>query len=165
MSGVFALSHLFGVLFAAAAAWSIRFEARRKSVLLWRLFLPAALVLLCSLAVLAGQSSRGRGIWVIALVLGLPVGSARAFWLRMRSDHAAGVVRLSRVGDGFWAAVAAGVFAVIDAFVTLRSPAGVPVSPLFAAGTAFCAGYLGGRALVTRTRARKALHLDMRRPK
>lgn len=162
MSGIFTLLHLLGVLLAAAAAWAIRFEARRKSVPLWRLFLPAALVLVCSLALLAGLSSRGRGIWVIAFVLGLPAGSARAFWLRMRSDHAAKVVRLSPARDGVWVAVAAGVFAAADVFVTLRSQAGAPVSPLFAAGAAFCAGYLGGRALVTRARARKALHLDMR---
>jgi hypothetical protein len=162
MSGIFTLLHLLGVLLAAVAAWAIRFEVRRKSVPLWRLFLPAGLVLLCSLALLAGLSSRGRGIWVIAFVLGLPAGSARAFWLRMRSDHAAKVVRLSSVRDGFWFAAAAGAFAAIDVFVTLRSHADAPVSPLFAAGAAFCAGYLGGRALVTRMRARKALHLDMR---
>ena len=80
----------------------------------------------------------------------------------MRFDHAAKVVRLSPVRDGLWIAVAAGLFAAIDAFVTFRSPGGAPASPLFAAGAAFCAGYLGGRALVTRTRSRKALHLDMR---
>ncbi len=162
MHGLLILSHLLGVLLAAAGAWSIRFETRRKSVRVWRLFLPAVLVLLCSLALLAGLSSRGRGIWLIAFLIGLPAGSARAFWLRMRSDHAAKLVRLSPVSDGLWAAVAAALFAAMDFFVTYRSQDDASASPLFAAGATLCAGYLGGRALVTRSRARTAVHLDMR---
>jgi hypothetical protein len=162
MSGLLTLSHLLGVLLAVAGAWSIRFEAKRKSVRVWRLFLPAVLVLLCSLALLTGLSSRGRGIWLVAFLIGLPAGSVRAFWLRMRSDHAAKLVRLSPVRDGLWVAVAAGLFAAIDVFVTFRSQGDASASPLIAAGAALCAGYLGGRALVMRSRSRTALHLDMR---
>jgi hypothetical protein len=162
MSGLLTLLHLFGVLLAAAGAWSIRFEARRKSVPLWRLFLPAVLVLLCALALLVGLSGRGRGILVVAFLIGVPAGSARAFWLRMRFDHAAKLVRLSPARDGLWVAGAAVLFAVIDVFVTLRSQSGAPASPLFAAGATFCAGYLGARALVTHSRSRKAMHIDLR---
>jgi hypothetical protein len=162
MSGLLILPHLLGVLLAAAGAWSIGFETRRKSVQVWRLFLPTVLVLLCSLALLVGLSSRGRGIWLVAFLIGLPAGSVRAFWLRMRSDHATKLLRLSPVRDGLWVAVVAGLFAAIDVFVTYRSQGGASASPLLAAGAAFCAGYLGGRALVTRSRSRKALHLDMR---
>src|ERR1700749_1663218 len=104
MNGLLTLSHLLGVLLAAPGAWSIRFEIRRKSVRVWRLFLPAALVLLCSLALLVDQSSRGRGIWLVALLVGLPAGGARGFWLRMRFDHAAKLLRLSPVRDGLWVA-------------------------------------------------------------
>jgi hypothetical protein len=162
MNGLLTLSHLLGVLLAAAGAWSIRFEIRRKAVRVWRLFLPAALVLLCSLALLVDLSSRGRGIWLVAFLVGLPAGSARAFWLRMRFDHAAKLLRLSPVRDGLWVAAVAGLFAAIDVFVTFRSQGDAPTSPLFAAGAALCAGYLGGRALVSRTRSRAALHLDLR---
>lgn len=162
MYSLLTLSHLLGVLLGVAGAWSIRFEARRKSVRVLRLFVPAALVLLCSLALLVGLSSRGRGIWLVGFLVGLPAGSARAFWLRLRSDHAAKLVRLSPVRDGLWVAVAASLFAAIDVFVTFRGQGDASASPLFAAGAALCAGYLVGRAVVTRSRSRTAIHLDMR---
>lgn len=162
MASLLILAHLLGVLLAVAATWSIRFELKRKAVPLWRLFLPAAFVLLCALALLAGLSNRGRGILVVAFLFGLAAGCARAFWLRLRFDHAAKLVRLSPARDGVWMAAMAGLFAAIDVFVALRSEAGAPASPLFAAGAIFCAGYLVGRAVVTRVRARDALHLDMR---
>lgn len=162
MHGLLNLSHLLGVLLAVVGAWSIRFELKRKSVRVWRLFLPAAAVLLCSLALLGGLSTRGRGIWLVALLAGLPAGAVRGLWLRMRTDYAARLVRLSPVRDGLWTAVVAALLAVTDVFVTLRSEEDAPVSPLFAAGAALCAGYLGGRALVTRTRSRSAMHLDLR---
>ena len=159
MHSLLTLSHLLGVVLATAGAWSIRFEAKRRSVRAWRLFLPAALVILCSLALLTGLSNRGKGIWLIAFLVGLPAGVGRAFWLRLRSDHAAKLVRLSPVNDGFWVAGAAGLFAAIDVFVTLRNGS---ASPLVAAGGALCAGYLGGRALLTWLRSRTAVHLDMK---
>ena len=162
MPGLPILLNLFAVLLAVAGAWSILFEGRRKSVPLWRLLLPAVLVSLCALALLAGLSGRGRGILVVAFLIGIPAGSARAFWLRMRFDHAAKLVRLSPVRDGLWVAAEAVLFATIAMVVTFRSPGGAASSPLFAAGATFCAGYLGARALVTHSRSRKAIHIDLR---
>jgi hypothetical protein len=156
------VTHLFGALLAIAGLWAIRFELKRDAVPKWRFFLPAALILLCSLALLGGLSSRGRGIWLIALIVGVPSGSVRAVWLLMRADQAARLVRLSPVRDGVVAAFAAVAFAMIDAGVVFRVAEGAAPSPLFAAAVALCAGYLSGRAIVIRSRSESAQHRDLR---
>ena len=154
-------THLFAALLAMAGLWAIRFEREGNAVPLWRFFLPALAILLCSLALLGGLSSRGRGILLVALILGVPSGSVRALWLLMRADHASKLVRLSRVRDGVVVAFAAVVFALIDVGVTFRVAEGAAPSPLFAAAVALCAGYLSGRAIVIASRSRSAQHRDM----
>ena len=144
-----------------AGLLAIRFELKGNAVPLWRFFIPALAILLCSLALLGGLSSRGRGLLMVALILGVASGSARAGWLLMRADHASRLVRLSRVRDGVWVAFAAVVFAMIDVGVTFRVAEGVAPSPVFAAAVALCAGYLSGRAIVIASRSRSAQHRDM----
>ncbi len=161
MFAVLNLAYLLGVLLAVSGLWAVRFELNRRSVAPWPLFLPALVVLLCSLALLAGLSTRGRGIWVIAFVVGVPFGSARAFWLRLRTDYAAKLVRLSPVRDGMVVVAAVVVLAGVDVVMAFRT-AGAENKPLFVAAVALGAGYLAGRAVVTRSRARRAVHLDMR---
>ena len=153
--------HLFAALLALAGFWTIRFELKGNAVPLWRFFLPALAILLCSLALLGGLSSRGRGILLVALILGVPSGSVRAAWLLMRADHATKLVRLSRVRDGVWVAFAAVVFAIVDVGVAFRVAEGAAPSPLFAAAVALCAGYLIGRAIVIASRSRSAQHRDL----
>lgn len=154
-------THLSGALLALAGLWTIRFESKRNAVPVWRFFLPALAILLCSLALLGGLSPRGRGILLVALVLGVPSGSVRAAWLLMRADHASKLVRLSPVRDGVVVAFAAVVFALIDLGVTFRVAEGAAPSPLFAAAVTLCAGYLSGRAIVIAARSRSAQHRDM----
>jgi len=155
-------THVGGVLLALLGLGAIRFELRRDPVPTWRLFLPALILLLCSVALLGGLSSRGRGIWLIGLIVGFPAGSVRALWLRMRTDHAVGLVRLSPVRDGVVVAAIALVFAAIDLAVVLRAADSASPSPLFAAAVSLCAAYLSGRAIVTRTLSRRAQHRDLR---
>ncbi len=156
------ITHLFAALLALAGWWAIRFELKGNAVPLWRFFVPAAAILLCSLAMLGGLSSRGRGLLLVALFLGVASGSVRGLWLLMRADHASKLVRLSRVRDGLIVAFAAVVFAVIDVGVTFRAAAGAAPSPVFAAAVALCAGYLTGRAIVIVSRSGSAQHRDMR---
>ena len=153
--------HLFAALLAVAGFWAIRFELKGNPVPLWRFFVPALAILLCSLTLLGGLSSRGRGLLLVALILGVASGSVRAGWLLMRADHASKLVRLSRVRDGVWVAFAAVVFALIDVGVAFRVSEGAAPSPIFAAAVALCAGYLTGRAIVIASRSRSAQHRDM----
>src|SRR5471030_2866185 len=132
--------HLFAALLALAGFWAIRFELKGNAVPLWRYFVPALAILLCSLSLLGGLSSRGRGLLLVALILAVPSGSVRAGWLLMRADHASKLVRLSRVRDGVWVAFAAVVFAIVDVGVAFRAPQNAAPSPVFAAAVALCAG-------------------------
>lgn len=154
------LAHLLGILLAVIALLAVRFESTRRSVRAWRLFAPALLVLLCSLALLGDPNARGKEAWVIGLVLGTPFGVARAFWLRLRADHAARLVRLSPVRDAFFVTATAAVLAAIELVRALST--GGENKAIFAAAVALCAGYLGGRAVITRMRAGTAVHLDMK---
>lgn len=155
-----ALAHLLGILLAVFALLSVRFEGTRRSVRPWRLFVPTILVLLCSLALLGDFNARGKEVWLIGFLLGIPFGVARAFWLRLRTDHAARLVRMSPVRDGFFVAVTATALAAIELAMTLGRGGGNKA--MFAAAVALCAGYLGGRAAITRMRAVTAVHLDMK---
>ncbi len=154
--------HFCAALLALAGFWAVRFELKGNAVPLWRFFVPALVILLCSLLLLGGLSSRGRGLLIVALILGVLSGCVRGVWLLMRADHASKLVRLSRVRDGVWIAFAAVVFAMIDVGVTFRAAAGAAPSPVFAAAVALCAGYLSGRAIVIVSRSGSAQHRDMR---
>lgn len=154
------LVHLLGVVLAVIALQAVRFESVRQSVRPWRLFVPAVLVLLCSLAVLGDLNVRGKEVWLIGFGLGIPFGVARAFWLRLRADHASRLVRLSPVRDAFFVVLAAGVLAAIEFATALGTGGGNKA--VFAAVVALFAGYLGGRAVVTRMRVGTAIHLDMK---
>jgi hypothetical protein len=150
------------VLLALAGIWSTRFEFTREAVAPWRLFLPALLAFLCAAVLLPGLSAGGKEIWLLSALLGLPMGAMRGFSLRLRTDHAAHLVRISPVKDGHAVALLVAVIAVINLVAAMARGGISMISPLYAAGIALCAGFLAGRSMALRLRARTAVHLDLR---
>jgi len=161
MLSALSLAHPLSLLLALVGAWSTRFEFTRVAVSLWRVFLPALAMLLCALAMLLGLSTRGKELWLLALLAGLPFGAARGFSLKLRTDHAARLLRVSPVKDGLWIVLAATALATVNLAATMAHGGASPVSPLCASGVAMCAGALAGRAIALRLRARSAVHLDL----
>jgi hypothetical protein len=152
----------FSVLLALAGIWSSRFEFTREAVPPWRLFLPALFVFLCALILLLGLSALGKEVWVLSVLLGMPMGAARGLSLRLRTDHAAQLVRISPIKDGYWVALLATAIAIVDVVAAMGHGGASAASPLYSAGVAMCAGFLAGRSMALRLRARTAVHLDLR---
>jgi uncharacterized membrane protein len=152
------LCNVLTVLCALACLWAISPQARGAVVRLWALAVPAAFGGVVAVVLLAGvfeATPINDAEWVGALVLGAIVGRMRGWSLSVEVAPTRDMIRLRAAWDGLIVAAAIVAMAVVD-FISAASDRPVIPPVHVASVSAFCAGYLGCRALAVLVRFRKA---------
>lgn len=157
------LSNLLTVATAVMCLWTIGSQSSGGVIKLWRLALPpclAAVVALILLASIFNATVAHDAEWMICAILGGVIGRTRGWLMTVASDQKWGLVRVPRTVDGLIVGFALVVLAMIDfAGALLEDP--VIDGQHVAAGAAFCAGYLGLRALGMAMRAGRTPHVEL----
>jgi hypothetical protein len=157
------LANLIALLVAFVCLWTMSPQARGGVIRLWRLAVPAvfaAVVALMLLSSVFDATFRHDAEWVIALLLGGVIGRTRGWALAVDIDQMFGLARLPRTVDGLVIASGLVGLAAIDFISSALEE--VFIEPVHvAAGAAFCAGYLGCRAIAIIVRATRAPHVGL----
>jgi hypothetical protein len=148
------LSNVLTVLLALACLWTIVPQARGDTVRLWRLAAPPGFATAQALVLLAGvfdATFAHDAEWVVAGLIGAALGRMRGWALPFDIDRGRGLLRLRPSIDAHLAAIGLVVLAATD-FVSASLED--PIVPTYwvAAGAAFCAGYIGSRAVAMAVR-------------
>ena len=156
------LANVLTVILAISCLSVMAAQARERIVRTWRLAIPAVFSGVVALVLLAGvfeASLVHDGEWLAGLVAGGVIGRARARSLAVEIDRVWGLVRVPRAADGLVVAVALVILSFIDfASAALRSPV---IHPVHVAAAAFCAGFIGLRAIDIIARSGHAKHVDL----
>lgn len=157
------LSNVLTLFVAFFCLWTMSPQSRGGVMRLWRLAMPAAFATVVALMLLSGMveaTMQHDAEWVIALLLGGFIGRTRGWTLPVEIDQMWGLVRLPRAIDG--TVIAAGVVALAVVDFTSSALEEALIAPVhIAAGSAFCAGFLGCRALAIVVRATRAPHVGL----
>lgn len=163
MIAPYSLSNVLTVLLAITCLWTIGSQSSGGIVRAWRLAVPPLVALAVSLILLAGVINAALihdAEWLAALLLGAALGRTRGWLAKVEADPRSGLVRLPRAVDGLAAAFGLTVAAIMDsAGAMLEEPVVEPQH--VAAAAAFCAGYIGFRALAMFSRAIRAPHVEL----
>jgi hypothetical protein len=158
------LANVLTLFVAFFCLWTMSPQSRGGVVRLWRLAVPAAFAIVVALMLLSSMydaTLRHDAEWVIALLLGGFIGRTRGWTLPVEIDRRWGLARLPRAVDGLVIAGGVVALAVLDFMSAVLEE--VIVEPVhIAAGSAFCAGFLGCRALAIIVRATRAPHVGLR---
>ncbi|MEI6201852.1 MAG: hypothetical protein WCP68_07875 [Enhydrobacter sp.] len=157
------LANVLTVIFAVSCLSIMAAQARAGIVRTWRLALPGVFAAIVAIVLLAGvfeATLAHDAEWLAGLVLGGLIGRTCGRGVSVEIDRIWGLVRVSRNADD----MAAGVGLVIVSFVdfasaALRSPVIHPVH--VAAAAAFCAGFIGFRAIAIMARSSHATHVEL----
>ena len=152
------LCNVLTVLCALACLWVMSPQARGAVVRLWALAVPAAFGGVVAVMLLAGvfeASPINDAEWVGALVLGAIIGRIRGWSLSVEVAPIGNMIRLRAAWDGMVVAAGIVAMAIVD-FISAASDQPVIAPVHVAAVSAFCAGYLGCRALAVLVRFRRA---------
>jgi hypothetical protein len=154
------LCNVLTVLCAFACLWAISPQARGAVIRLWALAVPAAFGGVVAVVLLAGvfqETWLKDAEWVGALAFGAAVGRMRGWSLSVEVAPTQDMIRLRAGWDGLVVAGAILAMAIVD-FISAAS--GQPlIAPVHVASvSAFCAGYLGCRALAVLVRFGRATH-------
>ena len=157
------LANVLTVLVAFACLGSLAQQSRGDVVRLWRLAVPPSLAVAPALMLLAGVFDATLvhdAEWLVAGIVGAAIGRTRGWSVPMQVDQTWRLVRLPPTFDATMAAVGLVGLSIID-FVSaaLNDPLVAPA--LVAAAAAFCAGYIGGRAVALAVRARREPHIGL----
>lgn len=159
------LSNLVTVMFAVICLWSIAGQARGGIVKSWRLAVPPCLAAVDAVVLLASVMSASLGHdaeWLVAALIGLFLGRLRGWSIELEVDRQRDLVRQHRAADGPLIAIALLLLSLADLVgAALAEPVLEP--QYVAAGAAFCAGWLGGRALAIAVRTTRLPHVELRR--
>src|SRR5262245_50603424 len=149
------LSDFATVAFAVICLITIARQSRGHVVKLWRLAIPpcfAAVQAFMLLASVFQVTLQTDAEWLAAALRGIIIGRARGWAMAIEVDHLHDLVRQHRSADGALAGVALVLLALTDVVsAALQDPVIDPEH--VAAGAAFCAGYVAGRALAIAARA------------
>jgi hypothetical protein len=150
------LCNVLTVLCALACLWAISPQARGAVVRLWALAVPPGFGGVVAVVLLAGvfeATPIHDAEWAGALVLGALLGRMRGWSLAVEVAPTGDLIRLRAAWDGLIVAAGILVMAIVDFISAARN---VPViDPAHVASvSAFCAGYLGCRALAVMVRFR-----------
>jgi hypothetical protein len=161
------LCNVLTVLCAVAGLWVIAPQARGVVVRPWALAVPPAFGGVVAVVLLAGvfdATPINDAEWTSALLLGAALGRMRGWSLAVEVAPSGNMMRLRAARDGQIAAAAIVAMAIVD---FLLAASGQPViAPIHvAAVAAFCAGYLGCRALAVLARFEGAAGVRGARPK
>lgn len=156
------LSHTLMALGALLCLRATAHEARGRRMRPLRLLGPPLFATFTALVLLVSPSGE---LWLPAVwVLGLLVGMVRGFAVRLYVDHLWNLIRVPRARDGLWGALALVLMVALEVVATLVGSTGTPYQAMLAAGVAFCAGLLAGRAWAVSMRIRRSPHNQLRRP-
>jgi hypothetical protein len=157
------LANVLTVILAISCLSVMAAQARERIVRTWRLAIPAVFAGVVAIVLLAGvfeATLAHDGEWLAALVVGGLIGQVRGRAVAVEIDRVWGLVRVSRAADGIAAAAGLVVLSLIDfASAALRSPVIHPVH--VAAAAAFCAGFIGLRAIAIIARSSHATHVEL----
>ena len=157
------LANVLTVILAISCLSVMAAQARERIVRTWRLAIPAVFAGVVAIVLLAGVFDATLvhdGEWLAGLAMGGLIGRACARTLAVETDRVWGLVRVPRAADGLLAAVALVILSFVDfASAALRSPVIEPVH--VAAAAAFCAGFIGLRAIDIITRSSHATHVEL----
>lgn len=163
MTAPVSLSNFLTVAAAVVCLWTIGSQSSGGVVKLWRLALPPCLAAVVALVLLAGifNATVAHDLeWAVAAILGGVIGRTRGWLMTVASDQRWGLVRVPRTVDGLIVGFGLVVLAMIDFASALLEDAVVDAQHV-AAGAAFCAGYLGLRALGMTMRAVRTPHVEL----
>ncbi|HLG47082.1 MAG TPA: hypothetical protein VKY24_12645 [Reyranella sp.] len=153
------LCNVLTVLCALACLWAISPQARGAVVRLWALAIPPGLGGVVAVVLLAGVFEATwihDAEWVGALVLGAAIGRMRGGSLSVEIAPTLDMIRLHAAWDGLIVAMGIVAMAIVD-FISAASHRPVIAPVHVASVSAFCAGYLGCRALAVLVRFRSAM--------
>jgi hypothetical protein len=159
----FSLSNLATITFAVICLWTIASQASGNVVKLWRLAVPPGFAAVQAFVLLAGvfdATTINDAEWLAGAVIGGAIGRMKGWALAVEVDQRWELVRQHKSVDALVAAACLVVLAVID------SAGAAALDPIIApqhvaAGAAFCAGYLGCRALAIAVRAGRLPHVEL----
>jgi hypothetical protein len=150
------LCNVLTVLCALVCLWAISPQARGAVVRLWALAVPPGFGAVVAVVLLAGvieATPLKDAEWIGALALGAVLGRTRGWSLAVEVAPTGDMIRLRAAWDGLIVAAGIVAMAIVDFISAARN---VPVvDPAHVASiSAFCAGYLGCRALAVMVRFR-----------
>jgi hypothetical protein len=153
------LCNVLTVLCALACLWAISPQARGAVVRLWALAVPPGFGVVVAVVLLGGVFGAtwiSDAEWVAALALGAVLGRTRGWSLSVEVAPTGDMIRLRAAWDGLVVAAAIVAMAIVD-FISAASDEPVVAPTHVASVSAFCAGYLGCRALAVLVRFRSAM--------
>ena len=157
------LANVLTVVLAVCCLSVMSAQARAGVVRLWRLAIPAVFAAVVALVLLAGvfdATLEHDAEWLVGLLAGGLIGRTRGRARAGDIDRIWGLVRVPGALDGILAAAGLVGLAMIDfASAALRSPVIDPVH--VAAAAAFCAGFIGWRAVAIIGRSSHATHVEL----
>ncbi|HYX00945.1 MAG TPA: hypothetical protein VE963_02585 [Reyranella sp.] len=165
MDAPLGLANVATVLFAVICLLTVTTQARGNIVKLWRLAVPVCFAAVQAFVLLAGvfeTNLQTDAEWLVAALLGIAIGRMRGWAISVEVDQQHELIRQRRAADGPLAAVALVLLALTDfASAALQEP--LVDHEHIAAAAAFCAGYLGGRALAIAVRTTHLPHVELHR--
>lgn len=163
MIGPLSLSNVATVAFAFICLWTIAAQGRGNVVKLWRLAVPACFATVEAFVLLAGvfdATMTSDAEWLAAAIAGGVIGRTRGWAMAVEVDRRQELVRQHPAADGPLAAMLLVLLALTDfTSAVLQEPVIEPQH--VAAAAAFCAGYLGCRALAIAVRAARLPHVEL----
>jgi hypothetical protein len=157
------LANVLTVLLAVSCLSINIAQARAGIVRMWRLAIPAVFAAVVAIVLLAGvfQASLPHdGEWLAALAGGALLGRISGRSSTIDIDRIWNLAHVPRNTDALLAATGLVVLSLVDfASAALRSPVIAPVH--VAAASAFCAGFLGWRAIGIISRSPYATHVEL----
>jgi hypothetical protein len=157
------LANVITVVLAVSCLSIVSAQGRAVVVRLWRLAIPAVFAAVVAIVLLAGvfdATMEHDAEWLAALLAGGLIGRFSGRTLAVDIDRIWGLVRVPRAVDGILAGIGLVGLSMIDfASAALRSPVIDPVH--VAAAAAFCAGFIGWRAVAIIGRSSHATHVEL----
>ncbi len=151
------------LLLAIAGALVAMRERRQRHVPRWRLLVPGLAAMAGTVILLSYPDIRDLAnpqMWTIGLV-GIAVGAARGWAMRLDSDHSFARVRLRSGGDAAWVAWILVLFAALQGAIETGLQKENPYEATAELLMLITSGYLLGRSLVVWLRAGSSAHVDL----
>jgi hypothetical protein len=157
------LSNLATVAFAAICLLTIAAQGRGNVVRLWRLAVPACFAAVEAFVLLAGvfdATLANDAEFLAAALAGGAIGRLRGWTMAVEVDQQRDLVRQHPAADGTLAGIVLVLLALTD-FTSAALQEPLIECQHVAAAAAFCAAYLGCRALAIAVRSPRLPHVEL----
>jgi len=157
--------HLLAIVTAAWCLWSMRYELTKRATSRMGFAIPPILGVVTALLLMGASLGKRLDFWLLTIGAGFVVGLGAGMILKVDKDFERKLVRVWKTYDGVIAGALLLLLAIAR-FVTTDLMGRVSQGfGVLAGSAAFIAAFLVGRVISLRYyTARKAIHLDMRRP-